>query len=286
MDIRDRLQTTLSKLAPIETAQLTSRPRLRFCWTFFRPDVGTLDRLRAAVESFKGQRFWGLRSSQEGLCLAQAQLPEIPVEPGGSAEQNPYRPHEDLMKPPVAEVDNLCHHLEVTLGLSNVSPKQFHHRLLTRFVLEQSWRELRDFIEPGEQTIWLVTRAADFDDSRAHDSPAQRRLHFGVTYSEWHAILFNVLRVDKNTYRDWLMTTRVHPADTPPLQKDYPMLSRIADPFTDEIVESPEVPTLLSEVSTLFNSTNDENALRGLDKLARASLLAINSKRAIYFASK
>lgn len=135
---------------------------------------------------------------------------------------------------------------------------------------------------------WLVRDIAAFQEHPGPTSPDDLSLEFGVTYNEWYALFFDVLRADKGEYERWL---KDHPNEAQnsisPIEFDedvegYPMLSRIRGYLYDAIFEVAEIEQLRQECLRVQSTTSNALALQGVNKLLRICDEAQNLNLNIY----
>ena len=61
-----------------------------------------------------------------------------------------------------------------------------------------------ELFDPGMHVTWLVHDIAAFQQHPGPTSIRDRSLKFGLSYKEWYAVYFDVLRVDKGEYKQWV----------------------------------------------------------------------------------
>lgn len=153
-------------------------------------------------------------------------------------------------------------------------------------------KEEKDFTEPGMHVTWLIRDVAAFQNQPGPTSELDRLLPFSLTYQEWYALYFDVLKVDNGEYKKWL---EEHPKEAqdslPPIEfegeaRDYPMLSRICGYLCDAVFEAEEVKQLRQECLRVRSMTSNPLALRGVEKLLRLCDEAERSGLNIYLMSE
>ncbi len=142
--------------------------------------------------------------------------------------------------------------------------------------------------EPDMHGVWLVADPNAFVLNPGHASERDHPLTLGLSQKEWFAVYFDVLKIDQGGYRKW--------ADQNPLQAqdsivgefseeiaEYPMLSRVRGYLYDAVFEVDEVEQLRQECLRVRDLTDNEVALRALDKLLSICDSAKREALNIYF---
>jgi len=206
ISVFSQLKTTLSKLYPIEHWTVSTTPDVmhpfapRFCWGFFRPDAETLARLREGIRNYKGSVIWifGPPEANAPICLVAAK-------PGRNqfVGYPPFSRPEDLfakegMEPEsiptaesidqaVADVPNLCSHLERYLKLEGMPAKAFDSGWIAPRDPPSLESSLVDFVEQGMHVASIVHQGTS---SGSND---WQMLHFSVAEDELREIHTNIL---------------------------------------------------------------------------------------------
>jgi hypothetical protein len=261
-----QLKTTLSKLYPIEHWAASATPDLRnpfaprFCWKFFRPDPDMLVRLGEVIRSYRGAVNWAFAAPEGNtpLCLVAAKPGSgqyagyPPLNPlGGPLTKMEVEPMatQDLIARALADIPNLCSHLERHLKLEDMPAKSFDPGLLAPPTAPSLETAPIDFVERGMHVAWIVR-----PDTTAGPG-ARRMLHFSVTDDEWRRIRAEMLNISSGL------------SATPRTESEvFPLLSRIEE-FESVYFRRSEVGSLRDECLRARASTSDSLAIRGLDKL-------------------
>jgi hypothetical protein len=207
-----QLKTTLRKLYPIEQWATSPKPHPlhpfapRFCWEFFRADPEMLTRLGEAVRNYNGSICWVFRSSPaNAFCLVATNRgsdrfvgypptsrPEVSTVTESTEQQS--GPTEEFRDQALADVPNLCSHLERYLRIESSAAKSFDPRLIAPPDPPPFESTPFDFVERGMHAPWIVHN--DSADSRAGKSGGlseKRMLHFSVSADEWQRIHADIL---------------------------------------------------------------------------------------------
>jgi hypothetical protein len=144
------------------------------------------------------------------------------------------------------------------------------------------------FVEPAMHGIWLVLDTTAFGLNPGPTSERDHPLTFGLTYKEWFALFFDVLRVNQDGFKRWAEKNPSEArgsiiSDFDEEIPDYPMLSRIRGYHYDAVFEADELERLRQECLKVKGGTSNEIALRGLDKLLRICDYAQELSLSIYF---
>lgn len=144
---------------------------------------------------------------------------------------------------------------------------------------------------PSMQATWLVRDTEAFA-LRGETSEHDRPLDIHLTYTEWLAIYFDALGLDKTVYDKW--TAQKFSSQDGVISivgefdeeiPGYPMLSRIRGPYHDAIFEVNEIDDLHDECLRVKAGTSNELALQGMEKLLIISEQARSLALSIYFVS-
>jgi len=261
-----QLKTTLSKLYPIEHWAISTNPDAmhplapRFCWQFFRPDPEMLGRLGEAIRNYKGSVSWilGPPAAKAPICLVAAEqgidrfvgYPPIgrPEAFTSNMKQEPV-PTEDFIDQALADIPNLCSHLERYLRLESMPPKSFDSHLVAPNNPPSPEGAPVDFVERGMHVASIVQQ------NTGVVSSDRRTLHFGVTEDEWRRI-----------HADILDNTSHATAGNRIESGSFPLLSRIEE-SESAYFRRAEVGSLREECLRARAKTSDSLAIRGLDKL-------------------
>ena len=143
-----------------------------------------------------------------------------------------------------------------------------------------------ELFDPGMHVTWLVQIAA-FQQHPGPTSIRDRSLKFGLSYKEWYAVYFDVLRVDKGEYTVGRgapneAQDRFRPIEFDGEIEGFPMLSRICGYLYDAIFEADEVEQLRRECLRVKSMTSNLLALQGVDELLRICAEAQALKLSIY----
>jgi hypothetical protein len=87
-------------------------------------------------------------------------------------------------------------------------------------------------------TVWLVKDVEAFQnrvfsDNFGPSSELDRALRIDILYREWDALLFDVLKANRESYRNWAQEWDSGETGDMFLVPEYPMLSRINDHLVD-----------------------------------------------------
>ena len=268
ISVFSQLKTTLSKLYPIEhwtistTADAINPFAPRFCWKFFRPDPEMLARLGEGIRSYKGNVNWvlGPPASNAPICLVAARRnrnqfagyppisrPEVFSSNVGMELES--IPTQELIDQALADVSNLCSHLERYLKLEGMPAKSFDSRLAAPHDPPSPESPPIDFVERGMHVAWIVQQGTNAS------SGDKRMLHFSVAEDEWRRI-----------HDDILVDTSAVSAATRTEADSFPLLSRIEE-SESAYFRRAEVELLRQECLRARARTSDSLAIRGIDKL-------------------
>jgi hypothetical protein len=267
ISVFSQLKTTLSRLYPIEhwtvstTADATDPFAPRFCWKFFRPDPETLARLGEGIRSYEGGVNWvlGPPASNAPICLVAStrdrnQFVGYPPinrpEASNVGMERESIPTQEFIDQALADVSNLCSHLERYLKIEGLPAKSFDSLLAAPHDPPSPESAPIDFVERGMHVAWIVQPGTN---TKSGD---KRMLHFSVAGDEWRRIHDDIL-VD---------TSPVSAAATRTEGDSFPLLSRIEESESAHFRRA-EVESLRQECLRARARTSDSLAMRGLDKL-------------------
>ncbi len=272
ISVFSQLKTTLSKLYPIErwAASTTANAKQpfapRFCWEFFRADPEVLARLGQAFRDYKGTVSWVFGPpSGSAICVVAVKDGQqfVGYPPLGRSDasavingtERESLSTREFIDQAIADVPNLCSHLERVLELGNLPSKSFDSRLIAPSDPPFLDSAPSDFVERGMHVAWIVHRTSTDGQRGETVSGTRRMLHFSVTNNEWRTIHTDVL--DKTPVADGIS----HP-DT----RSFPLLSRISE-YESVYFRNVEVVALREECLRARSSTSTPLAIRGLDKI-------------------
>ena len=255
------LKTTLAKLYPIEHSTISTIPSAvqpfapRFCWEFFRPTPGSLTRFAEALRSYEGGIRW-LFGPPEGsaTCLVAVRsdishfvgyppMDQPNIVPTITSDERQPQAAEEFINQALADVPNLCSHLERYLGLERLSPQPFDPNLIAPKDPPSSEAVPVDFVERGMHAVWIVSASGD-----------RRLLHFSVREMEWRSI------------RAYIEHSPANEVPERKFAEVFPLLSTI-DETESTYFRGAEVESLKRECLRLRARATDTLAIRGLDKL-------------------
>jgi len=131
-------------------------------------------------------------------------------------------------------------------------------------------------------TTWLVKNASAFGNHARPTSDRDRILPIGVTYDEWYAIYFDVLKIGQPAISRSDDDSRTIVGEFSGDVLGYPMLSRIRGYLYDATFEANEVSELREECDTLLTQTSLDTAVSGLQKLIFICDRALEENLSIY----
>jgi hypothetical protein len=142
------------------------------------------------------------------------------------------------------------------------------------------------------QSVWLVHDIDAFADGQP--SKQDRRLDIRMTYTEWLAIYFDALSLDKTIYDRWIQNGRDSAGESPTeivtefdeVIQGFPMPSRINEPYRDVVFKVHEIEDLRQECLRVKASSSNELASLGLEKLLMICKQAGDLRLTIYFMSQ
>jgi hypothetical protein len=265
LSVFSQLKTTLSKLYPIEHWAISSKADAaypfapRFCWVYFRPDPETLGRLGEAIRDYKSSVSWVIGPPlNNATCLVAAKqgLGQFVGYPSidRPAERQPL-PTGEFVDQALADVPNLCAHLEQYLRLEHLAAKSFDSGLISPPDPPSADVAPFDFVERGMHVAWIVyTGRIEGREREGTSSGDRHMLHFSVTTKEWRQIEAELF--------DGATTAGVARSRN----GAFPLLAKIQE-SESVYFRGAEVATLRQECLRARASTSKPLAIRGLDKL-------------------